>query len=188
MIKLTEARFTDSIPRVVTKEPWAQALSSAVKKQIGFIAETTQKTMIYAEIQRASEEILDILAAEMQIPEYLPEYSVQTKRALVLGGPAYWSRAGTAQATEDVMKSIFEDADISEWFEYSGDPGYFKITTTNPNITDQNVADFKAAAKRVKRLSAWLDGVELVLGVESMSVYVGFSVGTDEKVEITQKS
>lgn len=188
MIKFTEARLTDSLPRIITKEPWAQALSAAVKKQVGEITETAQKAMIYAEIQRASEEILDILAAEMQIPEYLPEYSVQIKRALVLGGLSYWSKAGTVQATEDVLKSIFEDADISEWFEYSGDPGYFKITTTNPNITEQNVADFKAAAERVKRLSAWLDGVELVLGVESMNIYVGFVLGSAERVDITQKS
>ncbi len=187
MIDLSKAHLTDSLPRIIVKEPWAQAMSAAINNQIAKLVLASKKAMVYADIYNASEQILDILATEMQIPEYSSEYSIDVKRSLVLGGLSYWSKAGTVQATEDVLKSIFEDANISEWFDYSGEPGYFKITTANPNITEQNISDFKAAAERVKRLSAWLDGVELTLGVEAMNIRVGLAVRDTEHVSISQK-
>ena len=188
MIDLSKAHLTDALPRIIAKEPWAQAMSIAVNKQIAKIVTASKKAMVYADIYNASERLLDILAAELQIPQYSSDYNIEIKRSLVLNGLSYWSKAGTVQATEDVLKSIFEDANISEWFDYSGEPGYFKITTTNPNITEQNVSDFKAAAERVKRLSAWLDGVELVLGVDAMDIRVGFAVRDTEYICISQKT
>lgn len=188
MIELSNARLIDSLPTVIAKEPWAQAMSAAVNKQIAKIVTASKKAMIYADIYNASEQILDVLATEMQIPEYSSDYNIDIKRSLVLDGLSYWSKAGTVQATEDILKSVFEDANISEWFDYSGKPGCFKITTTNPNITEQNVSDFKAAAERVKRLSAWLDGVELMLSAEPMNVRVGFVVADTEYIRLIQKS
>ena len=187
MIKLSDAKLTGSLPRIISKEPWAKALSTAVNNQIKKLVTASKKAMVYADIYNAPEQLLDVLAAEMQIPEYSSDYSLSVKRALVLDGLSYWSKAGTVKATEDVLKSIFQDASISEWFEYSGEPGYFKITTMNPNITEQNVADFKAAAERVKRLSAWLEGVELVLGTEPMKIRVGFHINDTEYVGIIQE-
>lgn len=187
MIELSNAKLTDFLPAIIAKEPWALAMSAAVNKQIAKIIVASNKAMIYANIYNASEQLLDILAAEMQIPEYSSDYSIDIKRSLVLGGLSYWSKAGTVQATEDVLKSIFEDANISEWFEYSGEPGYFKITTANPNITEQNVSDFKSAAERIKRLSAWLEGVELVLGTEPMNIRLGFTVTDTEYIGIIQE-
>ncbi len=187
MIKLSQAQLTDSLPRVIAKEPWAMAMSAAVNKQIEKILAAARRAMLYADIYNTPEQLLDVLAAEMQIPSYSSEYGIDLKRTLVLNGLSYWSKAGTVQATEDVLKSIFEDAEISEWFQYSGEPGYFKITTANPNITEQNISDFKAAAEKVKRLSAWLEGVELILGVDPMVVSVGFILTEAESIEIIQE-
>ena len=43
-------------------------------------------------------------------------------------------------------------------------------------VTEQNVAEFRAAVEAVKRLSAWLEGVELVLSTPDFVAAVGFTV------------
>ena len=88
----------------------------------------------------------------------------------------YWSQAGTKAAVESLCCDIFGDATVSEWYEYGGKAGYFKVTTTNSAVTEQNVAEFRAAVEAVKRLSAWLEGVELVLSTPDFVAAVGFTV------------
>ncbi len=38
---------------------------------------------------------------------------------------------GTPYAVEQVIQTYFGDGEVSEWFEYGGQPGMFKVVTTN---------------------------------------------------------
>lgn len=163
MIKLRDAAIADGLPDVVAKEAWCIALGYAVQRQMRKILYYADLAHTYSAIDLLSDGLLDILAAELRTPQYLESYPVETKRNMVKGTLAYYATAGTKAALEAVCRDIFGSAEALEWYEYGGKPGYFRIQTDNPNTTDENVRDFIKVAEGVKRLSAWLDGIELVL-------------------------
>ena len=187
MIKLYDAKLTDSIPRIMAEQPWSRAISKAVEKQHKRIIDFADRVMLYANIDNLSSEILDIIAVEMKVQAYSESYNISLKRTLIKGAIMYWSKAGTKKAVANICTDIFGDAEVQEWFDYGGRAGYFKVSTANPSITEDNVNDFKAAIESVKRCSAWLETVELVLSTDAWTSYTGFAVHTADTIILTQK-
>ena len=179
MIKLYDAKLIDSIPRIMAEQPWSRAISKAVEKQHKRIIDFADRVMLYANI--------DIIAVEMKVQAYSENYNISLKRTLIKGAITYWSKAGTKKAVADICTDIFGDAEVQEWFDYGGRVGYFKVSTVNPSITEDNVNDFKSAIESVKRCSAWLETVELVLSTEAWTSYTGFAVHTADTLILTQK-
>lgn len=172
MIKLRDAAITNGLPDVVAKEAWCIALGYAIRRQIRKILYYADLAHTYSAVDLLPDGLLDILAAELRTPQYLESYPLETKRSMVKGTLAYYATAGTKAALEAVCQDIFGSAEALEWYEYGGMPGYFRIQTDNPNVTDENVREFIAVAECVKRLSAWLDGIELVLTAKQ-EIFIG---------------
>lgn len=177
MIKLREANITDGLPRVVAKEPWCIAFGYAIQRQMQKLLHYADRAHTYSTIDTLDGKLLDILAAELRTPQYSETFPVATKRSMVKGTLAYYATAGTKAALETVCRDIFGSAEVKEWYEYGGQPGYFRIETDNPYVTDANVNEFIAVAEGVKRLSSWLDGVELVLTAKQ-EVFAGLILHT----------
>ena len=87
----------------------------------------------------------------------------------------------------DILTNIFGDAEIEEWFEYGGAPGYFRILTTNPNVSGDTLEQFRKTAQNVKRLSAWLEEVLVDLGSSNMALKQGFALYDHTEIEFTQE-
>lgn len=172
MIKLYDALITQSLPAIVGEQPWCIALAKVVQGQIRKIVLAAEESRTYSAIDQADHKILDVVAAEMRTPGYSESFSLDVKRSLVKGTLAYYSHAGTAEALKAVCTEIFGDAAVLEWYEYNGRPGYFKITTNSPSVTTETVNAFIKTAERVKRLSAKLDGIEVVLSAKQ-EIFVG---------------
>lgn len=166
MIKLYDALITQSLPDIVADQPWCIAIARLMREQIRKIMIAAEQSRTYSAIDQADHKILDVLAAELRAPGYSESFSLDIKRSLVKGTLAYYSLAGTAEALKAVCTDIFGDASVLEWYEYNGRPGYFKITTNSPSVTTETVNEFIKTAESVKRLSAKLDGIEVVLSAK----------------------
>ena len=176
MIKLYDATLANALPEVLSEQPWGRGFAAAVQRQQRQLLNLARRISLYAAVDDMPEAVLDVMAADLRVPRYLVSYPLATKRTLIRGALTYWSQAGTKAAVESRCGDIFGDATVSEWYEYGGKAGYFKVTTTNSAVTEQNVAEFRAAVEAVKRLSAWLEGVELVLSTPDFVAAVGFTV------------
>lgn len=176
MIDIRDALLTDSLPEIISTQPWAKAMAAAVRIQVQQLLDLANRAQLYAAVREMPSNILDVMAYDLRVPEYSDSYEITVKRALVKGALTYWSKAGTKAAVEEICGDIFGDATVVEWFQYGADPGYFKVSTTNPSITDENVQEFRRVVETVKRLSAWLDRVELVLSTPNMEQKYGFAV------------
>lgn len=187
MILLQDARITDALPRVLVKEPWAQAMAYAVNRQLALLLTYAEGVMIQASIEKMPDKVLDILAEELRLPYYDPSYTTSVKRGLVRGGLQYWATAGTPESLTKILTNIFGDAEIEEWFEYGGDPGYFRILTTNPNVSGETLEQFRKTAQDVKRLSAWMEEVLVDLGLPNMVFTQGFALYDHTDITLTQE-
>lgn len=183
MIRLKEAQITDSLPSWLSNETNVNALSYAASRQMKKVLAYSDAAKVYADVMKCTHAVLDMLAFELQIPKYKDSYSLDTKRRMVLNGLVYWLRMGTAGALEDLCSDIFSNAVMTEWFDYDGEPGHFRITTNNRRITDNDVREFHKVINTVKRLSAHLDAVEIILDLDSMQE--GMTFGTSTYTEMT---
>ena len=85
------------------------------------------------------------------------------KRQQIKDAPLVFSRLGTVWAVERVMNQYFENTELQEWFDYGGDPHYFRFTTEDTNILRSDIQTFLAILDKVKRRSQWLEEICLSL-------------------------
>lgn len=115
---------------------------------------------IYANIDRAPEGLLDILAKDFAVDWYDYDYSVESKRELIKSSFYVHKFLGTPAAVSRMLSSVFPGSYIEEWFTYGGEPHHFQIVLeTRDSRENANAKDILDAVGKVKRLSSHLDGI-----------------------------
>lgn len=178
MIKLTDARLTDALPKTLAEQPWVQALAEASRKMRCRVMAYADRTRLFCDIGEASEEALDALAVELQTPLYKNDYPLTVKRQIVKNSMLYYIRSGTRGAVEELLADIYQGAEVEEWFEYGGEPNYFRvaidISRTTVPVAEMAPAELESWLYSVKRASSAL---------ESLSYMIRHAITIDCKVE-----
>lgn len=178
MIKLTDARLTDALPKTLAEQPWVQALAEASRKMRRRVMAYADRTRLFCDIDEASEEALDALAVELQTPLYKNDYPLTVKRQIVKNSMLYYIRSGTRGAVEELLADIYQGAEVEEWFEYGGEPNYFRvaidISRTTVPVAEMTPAELESWLYSVKRASSAL---------ESMSYMIRHAITIGCKVE-----
>lgn len=187
MIDLYNASVLDGLPDIIKDQIWAQAMAKAAKKNKQYILDKARVLPLFAAVDIQPEFILDQMALDLRVHEYSQNFYIEKKRELIKTSLSRWSKAGTKAAVEDLCSKIFGDAHVLEWYEYNGRPYFFKITCNNTQITDKDVDAFKKAINSIKRLSAWLDNIELIMNVETFNIYGNFNVYDTTQVTFNVK-
>lgn len=167
MIKLTDARLTDALPKTLAKQPWVQALAEASRKMRRRVMAYADRTRLFCDIDEASEEALDALAVELQTPLYKNDYPLTVKRQIVKNSMLYYIRSGTRGAVEELLADIYQGAEVEEWFEYGGEPNYFRVSidisrTTVP-VAEMTPAELESWLYSVKRASSALESLSYMI-------------------------
>lgn len=167
MIKLTDARLTDALPKTLAEQPWVQALAEASRKMRRRVMAYADRTRLFCDIDEASEEALDALAVELQTPLYKNDYPLTVKRQIVKNSMLYYIRSGTRGAVEELLADIYQGADVEEWFEYGGEPNYFRvaidISRTTVPVAEMTPAELESWLYSVKRASSALESLSYMI-------------------------
>ncbi len=172
MTDLRDARLTDVLPKAVADQQEAKSLSDAWHDLTVLILDFADNAKIYTAIDRASDELLDILAVQFRTPRYRQDYDIETKRRMVKSSLPYYMTVGTKAAVEDVMREMYGKAYAKEWFEYNGTPGCFRIKIDAEKPID--IEELLDILHHVKRTSAHLDTLELSTE-EAHDLFFGFA-------------
>ena len=175
MINLMDALITDGLPPIIAEETWAQAMAKAVRSEMRKILEYAKVARLYAAIDQEPDNVIDLMAKDLQVQEYSQDYNLDNKRALVKIALQRWSKAGTKSAVQELCTKIFGDAGVVEWYEYEGDPFYFRVTCNSVTTTEEDVVHFRRAVESIKRLSAWLENIELIINIPAHPNIMGFA-------------
>jgi len=155
MIKsLKDARLTDGLPRILSEQDWVQALSGAWGKAHEQTISYAENSQIYTAIDEMGDDLLDILALQLNAPYYNQDMDIETKRGIIKRTLKWYMKAGTPWAVEDMIKTIFGEGKVVEWFDFDeGEqtPGYFDIVTSG-QLTPDAIAQFTKIIERVKNV------------------------------------
>lgn len=167
MIKLTDARLTDALPKTLAEQPWVQALAEASRKMRRRVIAYADRTRLFCDIDEASEEALDALAVELQTPLYKNDYPLTVKRQIVKNSMLYYIRSGTRGAVEELLADIYQGAEVEEWFEYGGKPNHFRvaidISRTTVPVAEMAPAELESWLYSVKRASSALESLSYMI-------------------------
>lgn len=167
MIKLTDARLTDALPKILAEQPWVQALAEASRKMRRRVMAYADRTRLFCDIDEASEEALDALAVELQTPLYKNDYPLTVKRQIVKNSMLYYIRSGTRGAVEELLADIYQGAEVEEWFEYGVEPNYFRvaidISRTTVPVAEMTPAELESWLYSVKRASSVLESLSYMI-------------------------
>lgn len=164
MISLYDGEIIDLLPEPFKSDPDVIAISYAIKRAAGAMLENAKKLLLYSDIDHMPEYILDYMATETNLAYYDESFDIVTKRKLVKD--AYISRmmAGTREATENIIKTIFGGGEIVEWYEEQenpGEPGTFDVKT-EARMTDKLYEQLAQAISRTKNCSSHMRYVSIM--------------------------
>lgn len=137
-------------------DPEVQALSHAVKLGVYMLINNAEKAMVYCGVDYLDGSALDLLAAELRTQYYDNSYAIEKKRELVKSTLLWHQQAGTAAAVSDLVKKVYgEDAAISEWYEYHGEPYTFMVSASD-QLNPESIGMFNDILKNVKNVRSRL--------------------------------
>lgn len=167
------------------QDPTTISLCAALNPQFQELGEETKLCLIYSRIDDLDSDTLDELAWQMHMDWYDSTSDIDIKRSLVKSALKVHRYRGTPYAVEQVIQNYFGDGDVQEWFEYGGQPYYFRVITTNPTVTDEQASRFQMAVNAAKRLSAKLEEIIVSMSGE-LDIYCAGVVHTGDNITIEQ--
>lgn len=162
MIKLYDSKILDILPENLKSYSDCIAISYAISNQVKKAIDYAKNTSVYACVDKLPGEILDLLAIELRTQYYNQNLSIDVKRILIKNTLPWYERAGTPSAVEELISAVFGYGKEVEWYEYGGEPGYFKIQATNQSINGTQQKEFLKLLNSIKRKSAWLESIEII--------------------------
>ncbi len=173
MIKLQNSQISQILPECLSKSPDAQALSFALCRAVDKFINYCRYISVFSTIDTEPDHVLDILATELDTQYYDEDLSNHIKRQLIRNTLNWYMKVGTPAAVEELVKTVFGEGKVEEWFQYGGAPYTFKILT-NANPSPAAVEEFEKIISKVKNIRSHLESVSYCRKQE-ISVYVGIA-------------
>ncbi|MEK3976047.1 phage tail protein I [Psychrobacillus sp. FSL K6-1267] len=172
MSKITDYNIAKMIPHSLQKDSFVVALCNAVERELKEAYNEARVLFNLSDIDHLPEGILDFLAYDQHIDFYEVTLPIEQKRELLKNSIPWHRKKGTPSAVEGLISTLFDQGRVEEWFEYGGDPYYFRIITTNKTVTNEKATEFIKALDSVKNKRSWLEAV-ILESAESMNLIVG---------------
>ena len=187
MIDLRSGRITDILPGNLSRQPEVQAFGYALHRQMVKLCDMADRVRVYAAVQTAPDDILDYLAVELRTPCYKMEYSTEVKRSLILSTLPYYMRMGTTSMVNHIIRTIFGEGRIVEFFEAGLEPHHFMVKIAGAEATSRPTSEFREILEQVKRKSQWLDAIELDFAQMEQKARFGGAMGSIMETPISEQ-
>lgn len=144
------------------KNARTKAFADACDRQIKKMLECAKKAKVWCALENVDEKYLDYLAADSRAFLYDSSMDPNIKRELILNSQHWNAKMGTCSAMQEILNSVFPENEtvIREWFEYGGNPFYFKVTT-DADMSEENIVEFIRRISTVKNARSRLDRIEV---------------------------
>lgn len=159
---LTAENLLRILPEVLRQDESMAALAASIADVLAARPAEVERLLIYPAIDRLPEDLLDILAYDFKVDWWDGNYSLEEKRNTLKGNWAVHRCLGTVGAVKTAIEAIYPATQVTEWWEYGGEPYHFKLTidiTYSPVDPEKH----RRVMERVgfyKNLRSHLDAVE----------------------------
>lgn len=175
---LTASNLLGSLPQVLRDDESMVALAKSVAAVLEKRKDEIRTIAIYPRIDELPEDLLDILAKDFKVDWWDKGYSLETKREILKTSWHTHRILGTKDAVTTALRALYDQFDVKEWWEYGGEPGFFKVETQSFQLICE-LDKFVATLSAVKRLTAHLEKVNV-----KAAMYQTVGVGVAAQFEL----
>ncbi|MBO6267363.1 MAG: phage tail protein I [Synergistaceae bacterium] len=162
---LTARNILAELPVALQNDENMNALATAIAGALAARPAEIDLTRIYAQIDALPEEILDILAYDFKVDWWDADYNVEQKRQTLKDSWRVHRILGTKAAVETAISAIYPATQVKEWFEYGGEPYWFKLLIDLTGVV-ANPEAHERILNRVsyyKNLRSHIDEIEYII-------------------------
>ena len=176
-MKLSDVSLLDLIPESMRTDRFIRGFAAAWDYLMSQALSALPIINLYDNLDLLTPEQLDKVADAMRIPWYNTEYEKEKKIALIKHYEQTCFELGTVKSIETVCVDIYEKAEVYEWYEYGGDPFYFKVSLDYGDYTTEE------ALSRLERIVRDIKPAKANLNMEFLetahgNLYTGAAVST----------
>ena len=131
------------------------------------------KLLIYL-IDQVEESALNFLAWQFHIEGYDQAQTIEEKRNLIKSSIELHRYKGTPYAIKKVFQALNLEAELSEWFDYNGDPYRFKVLVKSIIQDEDTYIRLTKLINEYKNVRSWLDAIGFHREY-SQTLYYGFA-------------
>ena len=160
-MRLKDINLGHITPDFMLNDPVVKALNATLEDVVKEITANMGRLPLWDNLDSLSEDELDELGYEMNIPWYNNTYDKAKKLSIIKNGEKYLHKMGTPEALQFVIDDIFGSCTISEsGIDYDGEPHRFTITVNSGvNLNQTTYGRFVYLLNRIKRASSWIDSI-----------------------------
>lgn len=162
MMMLDDLDLLQLMPELLRSDPVTIALCKAFEPVFAVLTQQMRTLLIYTRIDQLSGQVLDDLAWGWDVSWYDPTDTLAARRETIKTALQVFSRMGTAGALKQAVSAAFGDANVSEWWQYDGAPGHFRIEVEDPSATTDRAKAFLKTVDAVKNVRSHLDQIILM--------------------------
>lgn len=152
-LKLTDIAAKSTLTDKTTK--WIyESIDYTIKQQKNRII-----SKFFLDIDKLSETEIDYLLWEYHVDYVGENASLKSKGELVKIAVIAHFNKGTLGSVKAICKILFGNAEIKEWFEYGGRPGYFKISTLGDLKDEKDYLKILDVVNEYKNERSWLEAL-----------------------------
>lgn len=171
---VTADNLLTTFPSSLAEDELKLALASVVATELVKLYEDNDILAIYARIDELDEPLLDILAHDFKVDWWDVNFSLDEKRSTFKNCWNVHRKLGVPKAINTALTDLYKNAVVLEWYNYGGNPYYFKIhIDADEVITDyeklQHVAD---GIRYYQNKRSRLESIEISMK-KSTNLYVG---------------
>ncbi len=121
--------------------------------------ENKDKYKLFSRLNSMNDQEIELMLWEMHV-DYIDEnLNKEQKIDLIKESLLNHMIKGTPAAVENVCSIIFGNAKVTEWFEYNGNPGYFRVSTLGSLQSEEDYKRVIEVINTYKNTRSWLEGL-----------------------------
>lgn len=145
-------------PRFILEDTDGFAMCQALAAGLNYFLEKAQEGLdIALNVDEMPEWRLDEMAWELDCL-YDYEADIEIKRGWIRDAYKNYRVHGTAEGVRQYLKTYFGESSVSEFWEFSGQPGQFNVNVTGMR-TDANEAWIRKACAKAKNVRSELNNI-----------------------------
>ncbi|MDR2648759.1 MAG: phage tail protein [Clostridiales bacterium] len=179
MTNLPAGRTFDLLPPTygIKSDPRVRAFCYAVDRSEQRLIDRTYKTRIWSQLMSMPEDVIDFLAAELRTPFYDKVKILGKKREVVAATMEWYAHLGAYETVVDILRIIYGDAEIHEWYEYGRQPYTFRARVNYILDGWAEVEDFVMLLMWIKNTRSWLERLIMVQSWEKHLWHMEYGAG-----------
>lgn len=157
-------------PSVLVNDAGMNPLVEVIAETMAKLFKNCYSPILYSRIDELPESILDILARDFKIEWYDYNWGIEAKRKTIRDSFFVHRHLGTVGAVKRALTDVWPPSTVEEWFEYGGEPFYFRAIldagdTTEPIHVDSALDAIMFYKSARSHLESNIPAVRVTFGI-----------------------